>query len=153
MAENQKVVQGLQHIVTAVSQGADAHTIQSRIFAAKGLSKLAEKYAEHAAEERGYAEKCIDRLLDLGCAVKVEAKEEMPIYTDALEYLKYDYQVSKDGLAWLAELVEAARQDVTTYDLLKEYYQDEEGDMYWAEQQIELAELVRKAGVRVCVYK
>jgi len=52
--------------------------------------------------------------------------------------------VSKDGLAWLAELVEAARQDVTTYDLLKEYYQDEEGDMYWAEQQIELAELIGK---------
>ena len=29
------------------------------------------------------------------------------------------------------DIVGEAREDFTTYDLLKEYYQDEEEDMYW----------------------
>ena len=102
------------------------------------FSKLGEKYAEHAAEERGYVDKCIDRILDLGGTVKNGAKKEAPVYTDVTEWIKYDLQVSKDGLAWLKTLVEEARDDCTTFDMLKEYYQDEEEDLYWAEQQLEL---------------
>lgn len=141
---NDKVIEGLQTIVTELSQQADGHLIQSRIFAAQGLNKLAEKYEEHAAEERGYVVKCIDRLIDLGCEVKLEAKKCAPICKDAVEYLKHDLQVSKDGLAWLKEIVCAAQDDLTTFDLLKAYYQDEEGDMYWAEQQLALIELIGK---------
>ena len=58
--------------------------------------------------------------------------------------LKYDLQVSKDGLAWLASIVDAAKDDLTTYDILKEYYKDEESDMYWAEQQLELIKTIGK---------
>lgn len=67
---NEKVVKGLQTIVTELAQQADGHALQSRIFAAEGFSKLAAKYAEHAAEERGWVEKCTDRLLDFGVDVK-----------------------------------------------------------------------------------
>ena len=88
MENNQKVIEGLQIIVTDLAGQADGHAIQSRIFASQGLTKLAEKYAEHATEERGYVEKCIDRLLDLGCEVKIEAKEEVPVFTDPVEYIK-----------------------------------------------------------------
>ena len=125
-----KVIAGLQTIVTALSQQADGHLIQARIFAAQGLSKLAEKYTEHATEERGYVVKCIDRLIDLGCEVKLEDKKAAPICKDAVEYLKHDLQVSKDGLAWLKEIVCAAQDDLTTFKILSEYYQDEEGDVY-----------------------
>lgn len=71
---NEKVVAGLQAIVTGLSQQADGHLIQSRIFAAQGFNKLAKQYEEHAEEERGYVVKCIDRLIDLGCEVKLEEK-------------------------------------------------------------------------------
>ena len=108
------------------------------------MTKLAKQYEEHAAEERGYVVKCIDRLIDLGCPVKLEAKQAAPIICDAVEYLKQDLQVSKDGLAWLKVLVAAAQDDPTTFDILKAYYQDEEGDMYWAEQQLALVELIGK---------
>ena len=94
-----KVIAGLQTIVTELSQQAEGHLIQSRIFAAQGLNKLAEKYKEHAAEERGCVVKCIDRLIDLGCEVKLEDKKCAPLFKDAEEYLKHDLQVSKDGLA------------------------------------------------------
>ena len=144
MENNQKVIEGLQIIVTELAQQADGHQIQSKIFGAQGLTKLAEKYAEHATEERGYVDKCIDRLLDLGVEIKLEAKKEGKVYTDPVEWVKYDLQVSKDGLAWLKELVELARTDYTTFDMLKEYYQDEEEDMYWGEQQLELVEAIGK---------
>ena len=121
MADNKKIIEGLQIIVTDLAQQADGHAIQSKIFAAQGFSKLGEKYAEHATEERGYVDKCIDRILDLGGEVKNEAKKEAPVYTDVIEWIKYDLQVSKDGLAWLKTLTEEARDDYTTYDILKEY--------------------------------
>lgn len=141
---NEKVMAGLQTIVTELAQQADGHAIQSRIFASEGFSKLAEKYAEHAAEERGYVDKCIDRLLDLGCDVKLEAKREAPVCKDPVDWLKYDLQVSIDGLAWLKEITEAAREDYTTFDILKAYYQDEEEDMYWGQAQLELIECIGK---------
>ena len=108
------------------------------------MSKLAKQYEEHAAEERGYVVKSIDRLIDLGVEVKLEDKKCAPIICDAVEYLKHDLQVSRDGLAWLKDIVAAAQDDPTTFDLLKDYYQDEESDMYWAEQQLALVELIGK---------
>lgn len=105
---------------------------------------MAEKYAEHAVEERTYVERCIDRLLDLGVEVKLEANKEEKVYTDAVEWVKHDLQVSKDGLAWLKTIVELAKEDYSTFDILKEYYQDEEEDMYWGEQQLELINIIGK---------
>lgn len=139
---NEKVIEGLQTIVTDLAQQADGHQIQSRVFAAQGFTKLAEKYAEHAEEERGYVTKCIDRLLDLGCEVKLEAKAEAKVYKNPIEWVRHDLEVSKAGLAWLKELTESARGDYTTFDILKEYYQDEEEDMYWGEGQLELIECI-----------
>ena len=138
MADKAKILEGLQVIVTELAQQADGHELQARIFASQGLSKLEAKYKEHAEEERGYVKKCADRILDLGGTLKLGDKKDAPLFTDPIEFIKYDLQVSKDGLAWLGELVEAARDDYTTYDILKEYYQDEETDMYEAEGQLEL---------------
>lgn len=139
---NEKVIAALQTIVTDLGQQADGHQVQSRIFASEGFSKLADKYAEHAEEERGYVTKCIDRLLDLGCEVKVEAKKEAPVCTDPIDWVKYDLEVSRAGLAWLKEITDEAIGDYTTYDILKEYYQDEEEDMYWGEEQLDLIEMI-----------
>ena len=144
MADKEKIIAGLQVIVTDLAQQADGHAIQSRIFASEGFTKLAEKYAEHAAEERGYVQQCIDRILDLGGEVKNEAKKEAPVCKDPVDWVKYDLQVSIDGLAWLKELTEAARDDYTTFDILKKYCQDEEEDMYWGQAQLELIECIGK---------
>lgn len=83
-------------------------------------------------------------MLDLGSEVKLEAKSEGKVYSDAVEWVKYDLQVSKDGLAWLKTIVEIAKEDYTTFDMLKEYYKDEEEDMYWGEQQLELINVIGK---------
>ena len=142
MANKEKLIEGLQIIVTDLAQQADGHAIQSRIFYAEGFTKLGAKYAEHATEERGYVDQCIDRILDLGGEVKNGAKKEAPVCKNPVDWVKYDLQVSIDGLAWLKELTEAAREDYTTYDILKAYYQDEEEDMYWGQGQLELIECI-----------
>ena len=141
---NEKVIAGLQTIVTDLEQQADGHQLQSRIFAGMGFAKLAEKCAEHAEEERSYVTNCIDRLLDLGREVKLEAKKEGSVCKDPVEWIKYDLQVSIAGLAWLKEIMEAAREDYTTFDILKAYYQDKEEDMYWGQAQLDMIECIGK---------
>ena len=71
---NNKNIDNLQIIVTNLAKQAEGHFIQAKIFEAKGLLKLAKKYKEHTEEERGYVEKCIDRVIDLGGKVKLEYK-------------------------------------------------------------------------------
>ena len=142
---NENIIKGLQAIVTDLAQQADGHAIQSKIFGSLGFSKLADKYAEHATEERGYVDKCIDRILDLGGEVKNENKKATPTYTDPAEWIKYDLKVSVDGLASLKELVECSRSDYNTFDILSDYYKDEEEDMYWGQQQLDL---IAKIGVQ-----
>ena len=144
MSDKAKIIEGLQVIVTDLAQQADGHELQARIFASQGFTKLADKYKEHASEERGYVVKCADRILDLDGTLKLGDKKDAPLFTDAIEYMKYDLQVSKDGLSWLAGLVEETREDYKTFDILKEYYQDEETDMYESEGQLELVKLIGK---------
>ncbi|MBQ6206748.1 MAG: hypothetical protein IJK52_06665 [Oscillospiraceae bacterium] len=142
---NEKVAAVLQQIVTNLSQQSAGHLIQSRIFASQGFSKLAKKYADHATEELGFVEKCIDRLLDLGCEVKLEAKQAGPVYANPVEYLKYDLSVSTDeeGIAMMKEIVAiAAKEDYSSYDVLKDYMQDEDEDANWMKGQLEMIECI-----------
>ncbi len=144
MESKKIIIAGLQGIVTQLSQQADGHIIQSKIFAGEGFTKLADKYSEHATEERGYVEQCIDRILDLGGEVKIEAKQAAPTYKDPIEWVKYDLEVSKTGLEGLAKLIEAAIKDPVTFEILVAYYKDEEEDLHWGEQQLELIEMIGK---------
>ncbi len=142
MSDKEKLISDMQFIVTHLSQQADGHAIQSRIFASMGLAKLEAKYVEHAEEERGYVIQLVDRILDLGGDVKLEAKPAAPMTKDPVEWVKYDLKVSIDGLNLLKKMLDEAKDDYTTFDILKDYYKDEEEDMYWGEQQLELIECI-----------
>ena len=142
MSSNKKVLSDMQEIITELSQQAIAHEMHARIFISQGFSKLGEKYLKHAKEEREYVGKFIDRLLDLEYKIKNEVKKESLIYYDIVEFLKYDLQVSIDGLNWLKSIVDESVNDYKTFDLLKDYYQDEEEDKNWIQQQLELIEKI-----------
>ena len=91
-------------------------------------------------------EKCIDRLIDLGCEVKLESKAEGSV-KDPVEYIKYDFSLSRneEGLALMKEVIALAMvEDYTSYDILKDYMQDEDKDANWMEEQLELIELIGK---------
>ena len=137
-------LQLLQAYATGLNAQSFQHKVQSQVFASQGFNKLAEKYAEHSKEEAGWVEKFIDRILDLGGQAKVEAAPAQTIYKDAVEFLKADLEVSVKEVPNLGKATLAVAEDLTTYDLLKAYYQDEEEDMYWMQEQLDLIEMIGK---------
>ncbi len=140
--DTNKSIQALQAYATGLAAQSLSHKIQGKIFAAQGLSKLGEKYAEHAAEEMGWVDKFIDRIIDLGGTPQVEAGPEMPVFGDPVEFLKMDLAISEKEVPVLMQLTTTLSDDFKTYDILRGYALDEEEDMYWSAQQLELIEKI-----------
>ena len=136
--DKQKSIQALQAYATGLAAQSLQHKVESKIFAAQGYSKLGEKYAEHAEEEMGWVDKFIDRIIDLGGSPKVDAAPAMPTFDNPVEYIKADLEVSVREVPVLMELTTSLADDFKTYDILRDYALDEEEDMYWSEQQLEL---------------
>lgn len=137
-----KSIEVLQFFTTGLNAQAFSHRVQGKVFGSLGFSKLAEKYAGHATEELGYVDQFIGRILDLGGEVKVEATQAEAVEQNPIEYIKKDCQVSVDGIEYLRQQMEAVKEDVTTYDILKEYLKDEEEDLYWSEEQLGLVKCI-----------
>ncbi|MBQ8062778.1 MAG: bacterioferritin [Clostridia bacterium] len=144
MSNKAKTLEVLQAVITGIEAQSLTHRYESKIFGASGFSKLAEKYADHAAEEKDFADKFIDRLLDLGGELKQNGAEAKPLTDDIEEFLKYDRKVSEDGLKVVNDIMASGDLDVTTYELFVEYLADEEEDLYWSEEQLDLIKLIGK---------
>jgi len=140
--DKQKSINALQFFVTALSNQAFGHKLQGKIFASQGFEKLGEKYNGHHDEEMGWVDKFIDRLIDLGGEVKHQTRTENALINDPCQYLKYDHQISVDGIEFLRKCMNDICEDVTTYDIMKDYLKDEEEDMYWSETQLDLIEKI-----------
>lgn len=140
--DKQISIQMLQAFATGLSAQSYAHKVQGKVFASLGFTKLGKKYAEHATEEMSYVEKFIDRILDLGGSVKVEATPASEIFTEPIDFVKADYKVSVDNIPVLRQAMSAVAVDYVTFDIFKDYLKDEEEDMFWSEQQLDLVEKI-----------
>ena len=138
----QNSIQILQAYATGLAAQSMQHKVQSKVFKSMGLTKLAEKYADHSTEEMEWVDKFIDRIIDLGGEAKVEASPAVPICKNPVEFIKADLEVSEREGPRLGEATLSVAADMTTYDLLKGYYQDEEEDMYWMRGQLEMIECI-----------
>ena len=144
MSDKQATIDVLQAIVTGLSANSFGHRIQSKIFAGLGFQTLGDKYTNHATEEMDFVEQFMDRILDLGGELKQEAQEAKPVYNDIIEFIEADYKESVEGIAIVNQMMESGIFDNTTYDLMKEYLKDEEEDMYWSKQQLDLCKMIGK---------
>lgn len=140
--DNKKSIEALQLFVTALSEGAFVHKIQGQIFKAQGFSKLAEKYVGHYTEEMEWVEKFVDRILDLGGEIKVEEQKARNLISDPIEYIKADLAIQRPGVDLLRKCMLSLSEDITTFNLLKDYLADEEEDLCWSEGQLELIEKI-----------
>lgn len=136
--DKNKSIEALQFFTTGLSNGAFVHKVQGQMIKSAGYNKLGEKYTAHYDEEMGWVTKFIDRILDLGGEVKVEDRPATPLVNDPIEYVKCDLQRQNEGLDILRKCLAEVHDDPTTYDLLKEYLKDEEDDLYWRENAIEM---------------
>ena len=140
--KKEKSIQVLQAYATGLAAQSLSHKVQGKVFSAQGFSKLGEKYAGHASEEMAWVDKFFDRIIDLGGQPKVEAAPEQPVFTDPVEFLKADLEISRREVPVLQQLTLSLADDFATYDLLRGYALDEEEDWAWSEQQLELIDRI-----------
>lgn len=140
--DKKKSIDALQFFVTNLSEGAFVHKLQGQIFKSQGFSKLGDKYIGHFSEEMGWVEKFVDRILDLGGELKAEGQKSRDLICDPVAYLKADLAIQGPGVELLLKCMESVQDDPTTYDIFKAYLADEEEDLYWSEEQIDLIEKI-----------
>lgn len=141
--DKQKSIDALQYLVTELSNGAFCHLAQSHVLKSQGYNKLAQKFADHSKEEYDWVEKFMDRILDLEGCVKIEDRKATAIICDPIEYMKAEYEKQRAGVEFLAKCLPELKDDVTTYDLVKDYFKDEEQDQYDDETDLDL---IKKLG-------
>ena len=135
-------IEALQFFVTNLSEGAFVHKLQGQIFKSQGFTKLGEKYIAHYDEEMGWVEKFVNRILDLGGTLKAEGQKSRELICDPVAYLKADLAIQGLGVELLLKCLESLKDDPTTYDIMKAYLADEEEDLFWSEEQIDLIEKI-----------
>jgi bacterioferritin len=140
--DKKKSIEALQFLATELSNGAFVHLAQGKYFESLGFKKLGEKYTGHYQEEMQWVEKFMARILDLGGEVKVEDRKGREIVKAPLDYVKADLAIQEKGVEMLYGCVANVCGDPTTYDLLKAYLADEEEDLYWSQEQVEMAQMI-----------
>ncbi len=118
------------------------HKLQGQLFKSQGLTKLGDKYINHFNEEMGWVEKFIDRILDLGGEIKFEGMKDRALVCDPIAYIKEDLKIQEAGVDLLYKCMETLTGDPTTYDIMKAYLADEEEDLYWSQNALELIDRI-----------
>ncbi|MBQ9417754.1 MAG: hypothetical protein IJU19_04155 [Bacteroidales bacterium] len=137
-----QTLQVSQMIVSELSGSAFVHKMQGLLFKSRGLEKLGQKYLDHYAEEMEWVEKYANRMIDLGCVPQVKLNQESRLIEDPVEYIKADLKLQREGVESLYKIMPALATDPTTYDITKAYLADEEEDLYWDEEQLEMIEKI-----------
>ena len=127
-----------QMIVNELAGSAFVHRMQGQLLKSQGFTKLGQKYLDHYAEEMGWVEKYTDRMLDLGCVPEVKVCNQTTLIEDPKAYLEADLKLQREGVETLYKIMPTLASDPTTYDLTKAYLVDEEEDLYWDEEQLDL---------------
>ena len=140
--DKQKSIETLQFFVTHLAEGAMVHKQQGLMIKSLGFNKLGQKYIDHFGEEMGWVEKFTDRLLDLGGELKFEGMEKRELIQNPLEYIKEDLKIQEAGVDMLYKCMETMTGDPTTYDIMKAYLADEEEDLYWSQEALDVIDLI-----------
>ncbi|MBR2958384.1 MAG: hypothetical protein IKC19_01975 [Bacteroidales bacterium] len=131
-----------QMIVNELSGSSFVHKMQGLLFKSQGFEKLGQKYLDHFAEEQEWIEKYANRMMDLGCTPQVDISNKSVLIEDPKAYIEADLKLQRDGVEKLYQLMPALAADPTTYDITKAYLLDEEEDLYWDEEQLDLIEKI-----------
>ena len=137
-----KSIEALQFFTTGLTNGAFAHLVQGKHFESMGFSVLGKKYKDHYTEEMEWVEKFIARINDLGGEVKIEDQKGRELVKDPVDYIKADLAIQEKGIEMLYKCAADLKDDPTTYDIMKAYLADEEEDLYWSQEQIEMIEMI-----------
>lgn len=131
-----------QMIVNELTTGAYVHKMQGLLFKSQGFDKLGQKYLDHYTEEMEWVEKYANRMMDLGCTPEVDITKKSKLIEDPKAYIEADLAIQREGVEKLYKLMPALACDPTTYDITKAYLADEEEDLYWSEEQLDIIDKI-----------
>ena len=134
-----------QTIINELTGSSFVHKMQGLLFKSQGFEKLGQKYLDHYAEEMEWVEKYANRMLDLGCVPQVEVCHKESLVEDPKAYIEADLKLQREGVERLYQMLPTLANDPTTYDITKAYLADEEEDLYWSEEQLDL---IGKIGIQ-----
>ena len=140
--DKKKTIEALQFFVTGLTEGALVHKLQGQLFKSQGFEKLGDKYINHFTEEMGWVEKFVERILDLGGEVKFDGAKARDLVAAPVDYIKADLAIQEKGVELLYNCMAELHDDPTTYDIMKAYLADEEEDLYWSQEQLDLIEMI-----------
>jgi len=138
----QKSIAILQMYGTGLANGAFAHLVQGKHFDSMGFHALGAKYTGHYEEEMGWVNKFIERINDLGGEFKIEDQKGRALVKDPVEYVKCDLEIQRQGVDTLYKSMQELADDPTSYDIMKAYLADEEEDLYWSEEQLDMIDMI-----------
>ncbi|AGA90803.1 bacterioferritin [Thioflavicoccus mobilis 8321] len=143
MKGHPNVITHMQRLLANELTAIDQYWIHSRMYEDWGLSRLYERIAHEADEEREHADALIRRLLFLEATPDMTRREPLRVGATVPEMLGNDLQLEYDVAAALKEAIVCCEQerDYQTREILRQLLADTEEDhAYWLEQQLGLIE-------------
>ena len=131
-----------QMIVNELSGSSFVHKMQGLLFKSQGFEKLGQKYLDHYTEEMAWVEKYANRMMDRGCVPEVNINNQCKLIEDPKAYIEADLKLQREGVESLYQTMPMLAADPTTYDITKAYLADEEEDLYWDEEQLDMIEKI-----------
>ena len=136
-----KTIDFLQWMGGALISGAQQHFIHAQINLQKGYTKLGNRMLEEYKEETENVTKIINRLLELG-AVPQFKFEEIEIYPEVEDQLRYECKQQVESLVTLEKMITEADLDLVTDDYFIQYLKEETDHATWLKQQVGLIEAI-----------
>ncbi len=145
MQGNQEIIDALNGLLAAELAAMDQYFVHAEMYADMGLTKLHERIDHEFHDEKGHAQKLIERILMLEGKPDIHTRTEVRIGQDVEEMLgndlKLEYEVG-DALKAAIALCERERDFNTRAILLPLLSDTEEDHAHWLEQQLRLIKLV-----------
>ncbi|NVK56737.1 MAG: bacterioferritin [Alteromonadaceae bacterium] len=145
MQGNQKVLEGLNELLSYELAAMDQYFIHAQMYLDWGFNKLYERINHEFDDEKGHATKLIDRMLMLEYAPDMTQRTGFKVGKDVPEMLESDLRVEYEVGAKLKEVIAVCEsaQDYVTRDFLIELLDDTEVDhAHWLEQQLKLIKIL-----------
>ena len=143
MKGNSEVIARLNALLANELTAIDQYFVQARMLERWGYTRLHERIAHEADDERGHADKLVARILFLDGQPDVAARAPLDIGSNPKEILENDLALEIGVARSLNDAIALCREkaDNGTRELLEELLNDTERDhILWFETQLRLIE-------------
>ena len=145
--QNQEIIDYLNKVLKNELTAINQYFLHAKIFADRGLKRLAEKEKSESIEEMEHADWVIERILFLEGLPNLQDLDKLRIGENVEEMLQGDLELEMIAIPVLREAMAfcETEADYVTRDLLQKILNNEEEHVDWLETQMSL---IRDTGIQ-----